>query len=92
MTHWVVITGRPHKLYLNVIKPTRRVHIAAVDNHVTKAYLLETGEELEFRTGGPTRPTGNISVTIPEEYKQKKFYTIALEIEEETLVNQDLDW
>ena len=89
---WVIITGRPHKLYLNVIKPTKRVHIAAMDNKVTRAYLLETGEELEFRIGGPTRATGNVTVMIPEEYKEKKFYTIALDIEEETLVNQDLDW
>ena len=29
---------------------------------------------------------------IPEEYKTRKFYTIALDIEEETLKNQDLDW
>lgn len=89
---WVTITGRPHKLYLNVIKPTRRVHITAFDNHVTHAYLVETGEDLEFQIGGPTSPTGHITVKIPEEYKTKAFYTIGLDIEEETLVNKDLDW
>ena len=88
----VTSTGRPHKLYLNVIKPTRRVHITAFDNHVTHAYLVETGEDLEFQIGGPTSPTGHITVKIPEEYKTKAFYTIGLDIEEETLVNKDLDW
>lgn len=89
---WVTITGKPHKLFLNVTKPVRRCHISNINNTVKRAYMLETGEELEFSTATLSSPTGNLNVVLPEEYKTRSYYTICLEIEEETLVNRDLDW
>ena len=76
---WGVMTRRDYKLYLHVFKEKKRVELLNVGNKVKKAYILETGQELEYLDIPACEGNGLIEVEIPKEYQDKKYYVICLE-------------
>ncbi len=83
---WGELTCKDYHLYAHVFHKVPRVEILNIENKVKRAYLLETGQELEFIVGKTCEGDGFINVELPEEYKEKTYYCIGLELEEETPV------
>lgn len=83
---WGELTCKNYHLYAHVFHKIPRVEILNIENKVKRAYLLETGQDLEFNVGRTCEGDGFITVELPAEYKEKTYYCIGLELEEETPV------
>ena len=80
---WGDLTCKEHHLYAHVFSKIPRVEILNIQNTVKKAYLLETGEELEFLTGNTCEGDSYVTIELPEGYSEKAYYCIGLELNEE---------
>ncbi|MCI9212320.1 MAG: hypothetical protein HFH17_04700 [Ruminococcus sp.] len=80
---WGMLTRKDHKLYVHVFKPRRRVELLNIGNRITGAYLVADKRPLEFETGATCEGCSSIEVEVPEEYFDRKNYSICLEMEEE---------
>lgn len=79
---WGLLTRKDYKLYVHVFKPRVRVELLNIANKVTGAYLVPDKRELEFETSITCEGCSMIEVEIPEDYQDKKNYSICLELEE----------
>ena len=79
---WGLLTRKDYKLYVHVFKPRIRVELLNIANKITGAYLVPDKRELEFETSITCEGCSMIEVEIPEDYHDKKNYTICLELEE----------
>lgn len=80
---WGMLTRKDHKLYVHVFKPRRRVELLNIANKVTGAYLVADKRKLEFETAMTCEGCSSIEVEVPEDYFDRKYYSICLEMEEE---------
>ncbi|MDO5134477.1 MAG: alpha-L-fucosidase [Eubacteriales bacterium] len=80
---WGELTCKEHHLYAHVFCKVPRVEILNIENRVKRAYLLETGQELEVISGRTCEGDGFIDIELPKEYKDKTYYCIGMELEEE---------
>lgn len=79
---WGLLTRKDYKLYVHVFKPRVRVELLNIANKITGAYLVPDKRELEFETSITCEGCSMIEVEIPEDYQDKKYYSICLEMEE----------
>lgn len=87
---WGELTCKEHHLYAHVFHKVPRVEILNINNKVKRAYLLETGEELDFIVGRTCEGDGFINIELPAEYKEKTYYCIGMELEEEMPIFHDI--
>jgi alpha-L-fucosidase len=87
---WGELTCKEYHLYAHVFHRVPRVEILNINNTVKRAYLLETGEELDFVVGKSCEGDGFITVELPDAYKEKTYYCIGLELGEEMPVFHDI--
>jgi len=84
------LTCKAHRLYVHVFHRVPMVELLNVQNRVTRAWILETGEELPVRTGKTCEGDGFIRIDLPEVYKQKTYYCVGLELAEEMPLFHDI--
>ena len=80
---WGMLTRKDHKLYVHVFKPRRRVELINIANRITGAYLVADKRELEFKTSMTCEGNSAIDVELPEDYFDRKYFSVCLEMEEE---------
>lgn len=80
---WGMLTRKDHKLYVHVFKPRRRVELINIANKITGAYLVADKRRLEFKTSMTCEGCSAIDVELPEDYFDRKYFSICLEMEEE---------
>ena len=80
---WGMLTRKDHKLYVHVFKPRRRVELINIANKITGAYLVADKRELEFKTSTTCEGNSAIDVELPEDYFDRKYFSVCLEMEEE---------
>lgn len=80
---WGMLTRKDHKLYVHVFKPRRRVELINIANKITGAYLVADKRELEFKTSMTCEGNSAIDVELPEDYFDRKYFSVCLEMEEE---------
>lgn len=80
---WGMLTRKDHKLYVHVFKPRRRVDLLNIGNKITGAYLVTDKRKLEFETSMTCEGDSMIEVDVPEDYFDRQYYSICLEMEEE---------
>lgn len=79
---WCVLTRKDHRLFLNILKPNGRFVLSNFANKVRKVVLLETGEELFYQMSDIPGSRNFIRIRVPEEYYNRRYYTIEIETEE----------
>ena len=80
---WAEFTHKEHKLYVHILKPKSIIELLNIANHVTRAYLVEDGQECQVKVERTCEGDAYIAVTLPEELWDRKNYCICLETEEE---------
>lgn len=80
---WGELTRKDHKLFVHVFKPRRRVELLNIGNTITGAYLVCDKRKLEYTTAKTCEGCSMIEVEIPEDYQDRKNYSICLEMAEE---------
>ena len=84
------LTFKPYHLYLHMFKKMPRIELLNIRNRVKRAYLVSDGKDLEFSTGQTCEGDHYIRVKLPEEYKDRAYYCIGLELEEENVQFQPI--
>lgn len=81
----VLFTCKPHKLFAHVVEPIHKknLEILNIDNTVKRAYITDTGEELEVEYGKSCEGDGYLNVRLPDDYREKKYYCVTIEYSEE---------
>ena len=77
------MTCKPGRLYVHIFSRIPRLEILNVLNTVKRARILEPGQELKVHTGRTCEGDGFIRADIPEEYQNRAFYCIEIEIGED---------
>lgn len=80
---WGMLTRKDHKLYVHVFKPRKRVELINIANKITGAYLVADKRKLEFKTSMTCEGNSAIDVELPEDYFDRKYFSVCLEMEEE---------
>lgn len=80
---WGMLTRKDHRLYVHVFKPRKRVELINIANKIKGAYLVADKRKLEFETAMTCEGCSSIEVEVPEDYFDRKYYSICLEMEEE---------
>ncbi|MDO4459067.1 MAG: alpha-L-fucosidase [Clostridia bacterium] len=83
-------TCKPQKLFVHVFKPKIRFELLNIANRFTNAYLVETGEKLDFRVGYTCEGHDFVEIEIPERLRDKAYYAVCLEYPEERPIYSDL--
>lgn len=84
------LTCKAHRLYVHVFHRIPMVELLNIENRVTRAYIVETGEELPVRIGKTCEGDGFVRIDLPEAYKNKTYYCVGLELEEEMPMFHDI--
>lgn len=79
----IELTGREHKLYVHVLSPRTRIELLNIGNELKDAYVLSTGERLEYSTLKCCEGDGMIEVELPENLRSQKNFCVCLELAEE---------
>lgn len=79
----IELTGRAHKLYVHVLSPRTRIELLNIGNELKGAYVLSTGEQLEYSTLKCCEGDGMIEVELPEKLRSQKNFCVCLELIEE---------
>lgn len=81
----VLFTCKPHKLFAHVVEPIHKknLEILNIDNTVKRAYITDTGEELEVEYGKSCEGDGYLNVRLPDDYREKMYYCVTIEYDEE---------
>ena len=80
----IELTGKPHKLFLHVFKPHKRLELLNCHLTLSRAYLLRNERELEAKVDATCEGDGVVIVEIPEDLRPEKEYCVCIEMEEET--------
>lgn len=86
----IYFTRKDYKIFLHLVKSKSRLEILNISNKVTKAYIVENGMELDFMQKVTCEGDSYTEIYIPDEWKNKKHYCIALETEEKDVIFQPL--
>jgi alpha-L-fucosidase len=88
---WAVFTGKPHYLFVHILKPTTpRITLPNIGNKVKELTLLSTGEKLEFELTNNCEGDSVILITLPPALRKSKNYCLALNTEEENPIFEEL--
>ena len=79
---WALLTRRPHKIYIHVLRPRKHATLLGVANHVTRATLVEDGRELEVSCTMTTEGDSRVRVFFPEDLTGRADFAVCLETEE----------
>jgi alpha-L-fucosidase len=81
---WAVFTGKPHRLYVHVVKGQRReLYFLNIGNRVKQATLVKNGESLPFECTRTCEGDSAVIVSLPPSLREKHGYCIALHTEED---------
>lgn len=80
---WAELTVKEKKLFIHVLKPKAGVGLMNVANKIRRAYIVENGYELECCSKKVGEGDSVVEITLPDEYKQRNWYAICMELEEE---------
>ncbi|HIR14159.1 MAG TPA: alpha-L-fucosidase [Candidatus Choladousia intestinavium] len=86
----IEFTGRSHRLYVHVLKPRPRVDLLNIANKVKGAYLVSTGQPLVSRYMKACEGNSIVEVDLPEELRTVSGYCVALELEEENVIFEEI--
>lgn len=86
----IYFTRKDYKIFMHLVKPKSRLEILNIGNKVNRAYILENGLDLEFFQKVTCEGDSYIEVYIPEQWKTKNQYCIALETEEKHVIFEPL--
>ncbi|MDO4284709.1 MAG: alpha-L-fucosidase [Eubacteriales bacterium] len=87
---WCLFTRKAHKFFIHVTEPQVRPEIINFNATIQKAYILENGKEVGWEIEATCEGPHILSLTLPEEYKERDHYCICLEIEEEQPVFEEI--
>ncbi|MBR0152484.1 MAG: alpha-L-fucosidase [Lachnospiraceae bacterium] len=79
---WALLTRRPHKIYIHVLRPRKHATLLGVANRVTRATLVEDGRELEVSCTMTTEGDSRVRVFFPEDLTGRADFAVCLETEE----------
>ncbi len=82
----IYFTRKDYKIFLHMVKQKSRLEILNIGNKVKRAYILKTGESLEFMQKVTCEGDAYIEVYLTEELKVEKNYCICLETEEKEII------
>lgn len=88
---WAELTQKPYHLYVHVFQPKKIIELLNVASKVKRAWVLESGLELEAHTLKACEGNSMVEVFLPEEIHERSFYCICLELEEENPIFQPID-
>jgi alpha-L-fucosidase len=89
---WALFTGKPHKLFVHVIKPQKwELYLPNIGNKIKKVSLLKTGEALKFTTPGNCEGDSVIRIELPDSLRQKLNYSVVLETEEDAPIFEKVE-
>ena len=86
----IEFTGRSHRLYVHVLKPRPRVDLLNIANKVKGAYLVSTGQPLVSRYMKACEGNSIVEVDLPEELRTASGYCVALDLEEENVIFEEI--
>ncbi len=86
----IEFTGKPHRLYVHVLKPRPRVDLLNIANGIKGAYLVSTGQPLVARSMKACEGNSIVEVDLPEELRIARDYCVALELEEEQVIFEEI--
>ena len=86
----IEFTGKSHRLYVHVLKPRPRVDLLNIANHVKGAYLVSTGQPLVSRFMKACEGNSIVEVDLPKELRNASGYCVALELEEEQVIFEEI--
>lgn len=84
------ITTKDNKLYVHILNKRIRVELINIANKVNEVKVLGFDKKLEFTTGLTCEGVHFIEIEIPEEYRQKAYYCIEIDIEEKEPVFEEI--
>ena len=87
---WGMLTCKEHKLYVHVFKNMNVFQILNVANKVTSAYLVSNGETLPYDVIKSCEGDSSVVVYLPEHLAEKDYYCVALELEEENPIFEEI--
>ena len=79
----IELTGRVHMLYVHVLSPRTRIELLNIGIELKDAYVLSTGEWLEYSTLKCCEGDGMIEVELPENLRSQKNFCVCLELADE---------
>lgn len=79
----IEFTRKAHKLYVHVLSPRIRIELLNVANQLNGAYLVSTGERLNYTTGKVCEGDSMVEVELPKKLHEAKNYCVCLELKEE---------
>lgn len=88
--NWGMLTKRDNILYLHMLKPRKIAEILNCGNTFVRAYLVEERRSLTMNTGKTCEGCSFVEVIIPEDYHDKSYYVIALEMKEHEMIYEPI--
>lgn len=87
----IVFTTKAHRVYLHLLAPVQRFTLNNIANKIDKAYLLHSGEPVEYRTTANCEGDKCWQFRLPENAAGNPLDTvICVEIPEESLIIEPL--
>ena len=82
----IEMTRKPHRLFIHVLSPKRRIELLNIGNHFVGAHLVRDHRPLSVRTYHTCEGDSMVEVDLPEALQAQKNYCVCLEMEEEAPV------
>lgn len=86
----IQMTGKPHKLFIHVFKPAKRLELLNCSCHPVKAYVVDNARELEVKATVSCEGDSAVTVEIPMDMRKRNYYCVCIEMEEEVPVFEPL--
>ena len=86
----IQMTGKPHRLFLHILKPMKRLEILNCFCHPEKATVLDNGLELEVNEAASCEGDSTLIVEIPMDMRSRKNYCVCVDLLEEVPVFEPL--
>lgn len=87
---WAEFTYKKNKIFVHVFEPRKRLEILNCANHVKKAYILKNDQELDFVVEPTCEGDTIVTVEVPKEWREEKYYCVCIETEEDGPVFEPL--
>lgn len=71
-------TCKKGKIFVHIFKPKIRFELLNIANNITGAYLVETGEKLDYRVGHTCEGHEFVEVNLPKKMHDKSYYVVCL--------------
>ncbi len=91
-TEWGMFTYKPGKLFMHVFDWKLNLNIHCLANKIVRAYIMQTGEEIEFtQTYGSASKQHRVIFQLPETQPDLLDTVICIETEEDDVILDSLD-